>query len=196
MAVQPQRSISEEEYLALERESETKSEFLNGEIFAMAGASPEHVLITTNMVAALHAFLKGGQWKGGHCRVFASDQRLRIEATGLNTYPDVAVVCGELRFSDDRKDTIVNPQLIVEVLSESTRDYDRGGKFMSYRTIESLVDYLLIDQYKVHVEYFSRQSDGRWILEETDDRSGNILLKSIDFTLELADIYYGIDHAP
>lgn len=188
MSAQPQQVISEDEYLSIERTAETKSEFLNGEMFAMAGASPRHVLITTNVIAELHAFLKAGDY-----RVFSSDQRLRVEATSLNTYPDVMVVCGDLRFSDERRDTLVNPILIVEVLSKSTRDYDRGEKFMNYRTLESLTDYLLIDQYRPHVEYYSRQPDGRWILEESDDPASSVRLKSIDCTLKLTDVYYGLD---
>ncbi len=188
MSAQAQQVLTEADYLTIEREAETKSEYLNGQMFAMAGASPRHVLITTNVIAELHAFLKAGD-----CRVFSSDQRLRVEATGLNAYPDVMVVCGELRFSDELRDTVVNPILLVEVLSKSTSDFDRGEKFMNYRALETLEDYLLIDQYRPHVEYYSRQPDGRWILEELDDPAGSLYLASIGFELKMVDVYYGFD---
>ena len=188
MGVQTQRVISEDEYLAIEREASYKSEYLNGEMFAMAGASRRHVAIVTNIVTELHSALKGGP-----CRVFSTDLRLRVSPSGLYTYPDVMVACGELEFLDEEVDTLLNPVLIAEVLSKSTRDYDRGDKFASYRSIASLQDYLLVDQNGCHVEYFSRRSGGRWILSESDDPGSSVHLRSIDVTLGLADVYYGIE---
>ena len=188
MSVQTQRFISEDEYLAIEREAAYKSEYLHGEMFAVAGASRRHVAIVTNIVTELHTALKGGP-----CRVFSTDLRLCVSPSGLCTYPDVMVACGELEFLDEEVDTLLNPILIVEVLSNSTRDYDRGDKFASYRAIAALQDYLLVDQNGCHVEYFSRQSGGRWILSESDDPEDSVHLRSIDVTLGLADVYYGIE---
>ena len=125
---QPKPYLTPEQYLALERTAAYKSEYFRGEIFAMAGVSPTHVLIVTNIVAALH-----GQLRRRPCTVYATDFRLKVNASGLYTYPDIAVVCGEPQFDDDQRDTLVNPTLLVEVLSESTQDYDRGGKFAQYR---------------------------------------------------------------
>lgn len=188
MAVQAKPYLTEDEYLAIEREAVCKSEYLDGEMFAMAGASPRHVAIVTNLVATLHAFLKGGP-----CRVFSTDLKLRIRSTGLFTYPDVMVACGELEFFDQDAETLLNPVLIVEVLSRTTRDYDRGDKFAGYRSIPSLRDYLLVDQDDPHVEYFSREPDSRWMLSETNDPGGSVRLRSIDFRLDLADVYYGLE---
>ena len=173
-----------EEYLALERKAERKSEYFNGEIFAMAGASPQHVLIVTNVVAELR-----GQLKTSPCTVYSTDLRLKISATGLYTYPDVIVVCGEPQFDDDHKDTLLNPTLIVEVLSESTKDYDRGGKFEQYRMIESFVEYVLIAQDKRHVEHFVRQAGNRWLLSETNRLEDTIELTSIACNLMLTEVY-------
>ena len=173
-----------EEYLALERKAERKSEYFNGEIFAMSGASPQHVLIVTNVVAELR-----GQLKTRPCTVYSTDLRLKVSAAGLYTYPDVIVVCGEPQFDDDHKDTLLNPTLIVEVLSESTKDYDRGGKFEQYRMIESFVEYVLIAQDKPHVEHFVRQADNRWLLSETNRMKDTIELTSIACNLILTEVY-------
>ncbi len=188
MGVQAKPYLGEEEYLAIERQAPHKSEYLDGEKFAMASASARHVAIVTNVVSALHAFLKGGP-----CRVFSTDLRLRVSPVGLYTYPDVMVACGKLEFLDQDPGTLLNPVLIVEVLSKSTRDYDRGDKFAGYRSVASLEDYLLIDQARVHVEHCSRREDGRWVLFETDDPEGSIHLKSIDFDPRTPDAYYGVD---
>jgi Uma2 family endonuclease len=172
------------EYLALERKSETKSEFLNGEMIAMAGASRKHNLISGNVVVALHA-----QLRGKSCEVFANTMRVRVAATDLFTYPDVVVACGLPEMDDAEDDTLLNPKLIVEILSKSTEDYDRGTKFAHYRTLPSLADYVLIAQNSVHVEHFTRQGDGRWLLSETDDPAGVLDLPSIGCRLALADVY-------
>ncbi len=176
--------VTSEEYLALERKAERKSEYFNGEIFAMSGASPQHVLIVTNVVSELR-----GQLKTRSCTVYATDLRLKVSATGLYTYPDVIVVCGEPQFDDDHKDTLLNPTLIVEALPESTKDYDRGGKFEQYRMIESVVEYVLIAQDKPHVEHFVRQADNRWLLSETNRMKDTIELTSIACNLILTEVY-------
>ena len=188
MSSQPQAFITPEEYLARERQAEQKSEYFNGEIFAMSGASPRHVLIVTNVVAELR-----GQLKQRPCTVYSTDLRVKVSATGLYTYPDVVVVCDTPQFDAEHKDTLLNPTLIVEVLSDSTEGYDRGGKFEQYRTLPSFVEYVLIAQDKHHVEHFVRQADNRWILSETNRLENTITLTSIDCTLALQEVYDKID---
>jgi Uncharacterized protein conserved in cyanobacteria len=156
MSTQSKIRYTPEEYLALERASAYKSEYYDGEVFAMSGASRRHVLIVTNLVTQLAT-----QLKKRACEVYSADMRLKIEITRAYTYPDVIVVCGEPQFSDKQKDTLINPTVIIEVLSESTQGYDRGGKFEQYRTLESFKEYLLISQDKPHVEHFVRQADNR-----------------------------------
>lgn len=188
MSSQPQTFITPEEYLARERQAEQKSEYFNGEIFAMSGASPRHVLIVTNVVAELR-----GQLKKRPCTVYSTDLRVKVSATGLYTYPDVVVVCETPQFDDEHQDTLLNPTLIVEVLSDSTKDYDRGGKFEQYRTLPSFVEYVLISQDKHHVEHFVRQPDKRWILSETNRPEDAITLTSIGCTLVLQEVYDKVD---
>jgi Uma2 family endonuclease len=191
MASNPKTYYTPEEYLALERSSEIKHEYYNGEIFAMSGATEEHVLIETNLVAELHS-----QLKSGPCKVYSNDLRVQVAPTGLYTYPDVIVLCDEARFSDDQEDTLLNPALIIEVLSESTKDYDRGGKFEQYRTIDPFVEYLLIAQDRPHVEHHTRQPDGSWLLHETNSLEDTIQLKSVPCSLPMADIYSKIEFQP
>lgn len=188
MASQPKTFYTAEEYLTLERSCETKHEYYNGEIFAMGGASKQHVLIVTNVVVEL-----GSKLKDGPCTVYSTDLRVQVAPTGLYTYPDVIVLCDQPRFSDEQEDTLLNPALIIEVLSESTKDYDRGGKFEQYRTIESFVEYLLIAQDRPHVEHHTRQPDETWILHETNSLEATIQLKSVRCSLRIADIYAKID---
>ncbi len=184
MSAEPQRHLTVEEYLALERESETRHEYLDGEIFAMSGASREHNLIGTNIVGALHP-----QLKRSGCEQYANDMRVWIPSAGLYTYPDVVVVCDPPHFEDDECETLLNPTLIVEVLSPSTEDYDRGRKFAYYRSIPSLQVFVLVAQDRAHVEVFTRQPDDRWLLWETDDLDGTLELPEIGATLKMADVY-------
>ncbi len=184
MSSRTQTRLSVEDYLALERQAESRSEYLDGEVFAMVGASREHNLIAGNVFASLH-----GQVRERDCEVYASDMRVRVSATHLFTYPDVVAVCGEPRFDDQELDTLLNPTLIVEVLSRSTADYDRGSKFAHYRALPSLAEYLLIAQDRVHVEHFERQASERWLFTETDDLAARIELPAIGCTLALAEIY-------
>jgi Uma2 family endonuclease len=188
MASNPKTYITSEEYLELERKAEFKSEYLNGEIFAMAGASPRHVLIVNNSVIELGALLKGKS-----CRVFSSDLRVKIPATGLFTYPDVVVLCDKPQYDAKQKDTVTNPTVIVEVLSKSTKNYDRGENFEHYRSIESFTDYVLVAQDKFHVEHFAKQADGSWLLKETNNLEDSIKIDSIDCELKLIDIYANYD---
>jgi len=184
MSTQPKPRYTPEEYLALERAAEYKSEYYDGEIFAMAGASERHVSIVTNLVMAL-----GGQLKSRPCRVYSADMRVNVSATGLYTYPDLAVVCGERHFHDKHQDTLLNPGVLIEVLSPSTEAYDRGKKFSHYRTLDSLAEYLLVSQEEPRVEHYLRQPDGDWLLHEATRLDGTVSLPTIQCELSLADVY-------
>ena len=188
MATQPQTFLTEEEYLAFEREAEEKHEYYAGEIFAFAGASRRHNLITGNFFAALHA-----QLRDRDCEVFSSDMRVRISPSGAYTYPDVVALCGEAEFADDQHDTLLNPTVIVEMLSPSTADYDRGGKFALYRRLDSLQEYLVVAQDRCHVEQYVRQGDARWLLSETEDPAALLTLDAIGCRLPLAEVYEKVD---
>ncbi len=181
---EPNRRLSAEEYLALERQSEGKHEFLGGEVFAMGGATRRHNLIALHTAAALLS-----QLRGRSCEVYMGDMRIRVDATGLYTYPDVVVVCGKPQLEGAELDTLVNPTLIVEVLSPSTEGYDRGKKFAHYRTIESLAEVVFISQERVEVERFSRQPDGDWLLHAADRLEDRLPLPAIRCELPLATIY-------
>lgn len=172
-----------EEYLAWERLQPQKHEFHRGEVFAMAGATFEHNQIVANVLGELRTALRQKP-----CRVCASDLRVKIPATGLYTYPDASVVCGRPEFEDDKLDTLLNPLLLVEVLSESTADYDRGTKFTNYRTIASLRDYVLISTDQVLVEYHTRKDDGSWVLREF--KAGQrFTLESVGGELAVDELY-------
>lgn len=184
-AAESKPHLSPEEYLACERRSEFKSEYLGGKIVAMTAASRRHNRITGNLFATLHSQLK----KNRSYEVFASNMRVRVPVEDMYTYPDVAVTCGEPRFEDDELDSLLNPLLIVEVLSKSTASYDRGNKFVSYRTLPSFAEYLVVAQDRVHVEHSLRQSDGGWRQIETDELGASLDLPSIGCTLLLSDVY-------
>ena len=184
MATEARKLVSPEEYLELERAAETRHEYIDGEIVAMAGAGLNHNLIVSSLIGNLYNLLKGK-----NCNIFPSDMRLHIPVNGLYTYPDVMVACGQLEFTDEKKDTLTSPSLIVEVLSPSTEDYDRGGKFMRYRSIPSLQEYLLIDSTGILAEKFARDENGNWFLNEYRDRNAIINLKSLNVEISLAEIY-------
>lgn len=188
MSSQPKTLLTAEEYLSIERQAVYKSEYFAGEMFAMSGASRRHNLIVTNVVGELRA-----QLKNRPCEVYPSDMRVKIPGTGLYTYPDVVVVCGEAQFEDECIDTLLNPALLVEVLSESTEGYDRGKKSEHYRKLASLTEYLLIAQEQHHLEHYVRQSDNQWLLSETDDLQATIHLPSINCDLALAEVYDKVD---
>jgi Uma2 family endonuclease len=176
--------LSEDEYLGIERNSEIKHEYFEGEIFAMSGASRKHNLIAANVIITL-----GSQLKKKPCRVYPSDMRLKIERTKLYTYPDVMIVCGKDRFADDREDMLLNPDVIIEVLSDSTETYDRGKKFEHYRQIASLKEYVLISQHDRKIEKFMKTEDRRWIWDETDENNPEIILESVGCSLNLDEVY-------
>ena len=185
MSGAPQPRLSFEHWLAAERAAVgQRSEFVAGEVFAMAGGSEEHNLIVLNVGAELR-----GQLKDRPCRVYSSDMRVHIASDDVAAYPDVMVICGERRFHDDRRDVVTNPTLIVEVLSDSTEAYDRGDKFRYYRTLPSLQGYLLFSQYRVQAELFLRQDAGTWSLSIFQGLSDSIALPVIEARLSLAEVY-------
>lgn len=184
MSTQPVRQLTAEEYLAIERDCEAKHEYYRGEMFAMVGATRGHNQITFNLAGLLHGALKDRE-----CAAYISDMRVNIPPTGLYTYPDAVVTCEEPRFEDDQLDTLLNPQVIIEVLSESTEKYDRGKKFEHYRQIESLTDYVLIAQDHAQVERFSRNEQGQWLLSEASGLEATMPLPTIECQLPLADLY-------
>ncbi len=188
MSLPEKRYISVEEYLEAEVNSLEKHEYYKGEIFAMAGASIEHNRIVSNTLIEL-----GAKLKGKNCVAYASDLRIKSEQINLYTYPDISVICGEIQKSNDAFDTVINPTLLIEVLSESTKNYDRGMKFLMYRKIPSLQDYLLVDSTgEVIVEKYTRNENGTWQLSEYKNREELVELNSIGVVLRLEDIYSGV----
>ena len=181
---QPSTFITPEEYLVRERAAPTKSEYYRGEMSALAGATREHILILGNLVYELK-----GRLMSRDCEVYSNDMRVLISATGLYTYPDVVVVCGEPILADQHMDILTNPLLIIEILSESTQDYDRGGKFHQYMRIPSLQEYLTISQTEMLVDHAVRQPDGGWLVREIGPENPTVSLTSIAIQLDLADIY-------
>lgn len=188
MSVQRNSFLTPQEYLAYEREAATKSEYYAGQLFALAGASKKQSAIVPNLL-----YLLVGQLKARPCEVFSNHMRIKVSATGLYTYPDVVVVCGAPRFDDDQEDTLLNPTVIIEVLSKSTEAYDRGEKFAQYRTLESLRDYLLIAQDIARIEHFVRQADDSWLFTERSGLDGAVVIPSIQCQLRLADVYDKIE---
>jgi len=185
MEKQNQKYYSAEEYLALEETAEFRSEYYQGEMFAMAGGSANHNRITGNIYIGLsNAFRKHKR-----CEAFVTEMRLWIKARDVFTYPDVLVVCGKAEFYPGRDDTVANPAAIFEVLSESTKNYDRGEKFEIYRAIPTLKEYILADQYRLHLEHFSKNGQGKWVLEEFEDPQAILSLPELEFQISLKEIY-------
>jgi Uma2 family endonuclease len=182
-----------EEYLALERDSEERHEYLDGEIFAMAGESEQHGDISVNFVSELR-----GQLRGGPCRVWTKDVKVRSgpaprpfqNRKGLFSYPDFVVVCGERQYQDEYKDVLLNPTVVIEVLSPSTEAFDRGEKFRRYRMFNpSLTDYVLVSQTAPSIDHYRRQANHEWVLISLNGLAASLHLASINCTLSLADIY-------
>lgn len=184
MSAQLKRLLTPEEYLAIERDVEAKHEFYRGELFAMGGASFDHTQITLAAAASIFAQLKSTK-----CHVSTNDLRVKVSASGLYTYPDIVVTCEKPRFEDEHFDTLLNPQAIIEVLSETTEKYDRGKKFEHYRQIESLREYALVAQDRAHIELFTRGDDGVWSLSEATGLEATIALPTVGCELALADVY-------
>lgn len=188
MTAQPQSRYSVAEYLELERTGLQKHEYYRGTIFALAGSSEAHNLILSNIVTSLNT-----QLRSRSCKVYPSDMRLKIPGTGLYTYPDISVVCGTAQFDDPKRDTLLNPLVVIEILSPSTESYDRGKKFQHYRTIESLCDYLLISQDEQRIEHYVRQQDNNWLLISYAHSHSSCYLQSIDSTLSFEDVYNKVE---
>ncbi|HEY9809429.1 MAG TPA: Uma2 family endonuclease [Halomicronema sp.] len=183
------KTYSEEEYFELEVQSELRHEYHNGEIIEMTGGTPNHNRIALSLATILKFSLKRQPYD-----VFAMDQRLWIPDANLHTYPDVMVIREPLELKPGRKDTVMNPIFIAEVLSKSTGNYDRTDKFKAYRTISSLAEYLIIDQYSPHLEHYVKTDRG-WLLRDVDGLEGRLILESIGVELELADLFDKVDFA-
>ncbi|MGZ5437628.1 MAG: Uma2 family endonuclease [Pyrinomonadaceae bacterium] len=183
--------VTPEEYLRRERLAESKSEYLNGEIFAMTGASRQHNRITINISSSLNLQLKGRPFE-----TYAVDMRVKVRASGLYTYPDVAVVCGDPQFEDEYDDTLLNPTLLVEVLSQSTERYDRIAKTSYYRTIDSLAEHLLVAQDEIRLEQYVKRPNGQWLLSEYRELDEVVELTAIGCELRLSDVYDRITFEP
>jgi Uma2 family endonuclease len=187
MSTLPNRPLTAEQYLEIERKAEFKSEFYRGEMFAMSGGSRKHSQLPFQLTALMgtHILTRG-------CEGYSSDMRVLVEESGLYTYPDLSVVCGAPKFADTHMDTLVNPTLLVEVLSPSTEEYDRGTKVKLYRDIPSLRECLLISQDAPEVELYRREIDDVWKIIVAKGPNASVELKSIDYTLRLWDLYRGI----
>jgi Uma2 family endonuclease len=187
MASLPSVRLTEEEYLEIERAAEFKSEFHDGQMFAMSGGSPNHSRLAVRIGSLLDRAIPGS------CHVFNSDLRVKVAPARLYTYPDCFVICGDLEYFQDHQDVVTNPLLIVEVLSPSTQDYDRGKKFELYRTIESFREYLIIHQDARHVEHYSKQNEGGWLLRDHIGEESSFAIPCLNTIISLAELYAAID---
>jgi Uma2 family endonuclease len=188
MSTQAKSHLTPEQYLEIERKAEFKSEYYQGEMFAMSGAQEAHVLVTGNVFGELRQ-----QLRRRPCKAYSADMRVCVTPAGLYTYPDVVVVCEKPEFVDSEVDTLLNPTVIVEVLSRSTEAYDRGEKFELYGSLKSLAEYVMVSSLRIRAERFTREPDGTWNYGETSSLQDSIHLKSIDCTLLLADIYEKVE---
>ncbi len=183
-----QRTYTREEYLEFEVAAEERHEYVNGDIRLMTGGTPDHNDITGNLLVALKLLLKGKPY-----RIFMPDQRLWIPDRNLYTYPDIMVVEKPLQLQVGRTDTVMNPCFVAEVLAKSTQDYDHGEKFAAYRTIASFREYLLIDQYRVHVEHYVKTAAHQWLLSEYDDPAVTLSLNAFEAPIEIGALYDNIE---
>lgn len=179
--------MSIEEYLEMENAADEKHEYYKGEIFAMSGAKMPHNKITSNLLIAL-----GLKLKGKKCQPYGSDARIHIESNTLFTYPDISIICGEIITLNNDDYNVLNPTVIIEVLSKSTKNYDRGEKFKLYRDIVTLKEYLLVDSESIHIEVFRLNENGHWELEEYNSLTETVIIKAIDETVILSEIYDGV----
>ena len=187
MSAVPKRVWTAQEYLAQERLAEFRSEFYRGEVFAMAGASFEHTRINDNLAQKV-----GNQLENSPCQILTRDLRVKVNATGLYTYPDAVIVCGKPEFDDSDVATLLNPRVLIEILSDSTESYDRGGKFAQYRQIPTFQEYVLITQDQALVERYVRQPDGSWMLTISSDLADTFEFASVPVRVPLAEIYRGV----
>ena len=188
MDKKPKTFITPEDYLEIERQAEYKSEYYNGEMFAFAGAGNNHNLIAVNITTFLH-----NQLKSKDCFVYNSDMRLFVESFGLYTYPDIMVVCGKPKFTDERKDNVLNPLMILEILSKNTESYDRGKKFEFYRSIPTLKEYILVSSDRPLVENFSKNEKNLWVLTDEKNLNASTQFSSLDIQVPLKEIYLKVE---
>jgi Uma2 family endonuclease len=191
VSTQPKVRITPEEYLALERQAETKSEYLDGEMFPMPGVTEQHGRIVFNLSFELDAHFMDRPFK-----FHGPELRLKVSSTGLYTYPDVFITGIEPRVEDAKKDTLMDPLVIFEVLSDSTESYDRGKKFAHYRTLDSLKEYFLVSQKEYCVERFVRQDDGNWLFSEVTDPEGSIEVATVVCRIPMSGIYRKVEFQP
>lgn len=180
--------FTEAEYLALESASETKHEFVNGSIVAMAGARPPHNPLAVNMSAALLALVRG---RG--CVVLSSDQRVHVPATGLYTYPDVTVACGDRRYKEDNPPSLLNPTCLVEVTSDTSEDFDRGSKFVHYQAIESLREYVVVSHRERRIDHHRRLDSGQWLYTAYASADAVVELPALGGSIRIAEVYDDVD---
>lgn len=188
MSNDPKKNMTAQEYLEFERASQAKHEFFRGDVYAMSGASRAHNLICSNLVRGLHQ-----QFDNRSCEVYSSDMRVKVDQTGLYTYPDVVVCCGDIKFEDGVSDTLLNPQLIVEVLSESTETYDRSTKFRHYQKLEPLKEYVIVSQKDPFVEVYKLVNDQKWTYKTASSLQEEIEFESIGCCLKMSEIYDRVD---
>lgn len=184
MATQLNNFVTPEEYLAVERESATKAEYFDGTVYAMTGASINHIRVVTNLTRELSIQLRDRK-----CDVLSNEMKVRLQNSRKFFYPDVTVLCGELQFHDKRKDVVLNPVLVIEVLSPSTEAYDRGAKFQAYQTLDSLKEYVLVAQDSPVVEQYVRRSDGKWDYMAVVGLESSLSLPSVECNLSLSAVY-------
>lgn len=191
MSAVAQTIYTEEDYLLMEEKANYKSEYFRGEIFMMAGGTPNHNRIKENLSGEVYSTLKSKRF----CRSYSSDQRIHIPENSLYTYPDVVVVCGPNQYSAQNSNTITNPSVIIEVISQGSGAYDRGDKFRLYRDIKSLQEYILVNSLNVGVEIYRRTEDNHWLLaQDAYKLTDSVTIQSIDATLLLSDLYAGTDN--
>jgi Uma2 family endonuclease len=191
MSAAPILKYSIADYLESEEKSLEKHEYYQGEIFAIAGASIPHNQVVRNALINI-----GGYLNGKECQIFPSDLKNHVEANSLFTYPDLSIVCGKVETLENHKDIVTNPAVLIEVLSATTQDYDRGGKFKLYRDIPSIKEYILISSLEVLVEKYNKQADGTWVLHEYKTENDSFTIASIDMPVEMKSLYRNVEFEP
>jgi Uma2 family endonuclease len=191
MSTAPTRRATAEEYLAFERQAEARHEFISGQIIAMAGGSRRHAIICDNLLVLAKLKLRGTE-----CQPYSGNLRVGIEATRNYTYPDLSIVCGQVQLQDSHKDTVLNPRLLVEVLSPSTERHDRGWKFKNYQLIPSFEEYVLVSQEEPRIERLLRQGDIGWLMTQVEGLEQTVRFQSVGCELPLREIYEGVEFGP
>lgn len=191
MTAAPKRKLTEAEYLEIENAAEFKHDFYNGEMFAMAGASPQHNAIKDNLILEV-----GSRLRGSRCRTFSSDQRVKMDQYGQYTYPDVIVQCLPPEYDTVDPNSLINPTVIIEILSPSTERYDRNIKQVNYRSIATLREIVLVSQTLKKIDRFYRRDDGSWSWDVFTESEGDFTFESVPVTVSLADIYRGVELLP